>query len=315
VPFARDWVFAAALFGCVWSWVHLGPAWADAWQRFAHSAWSNAGASIASVGASAFELLWRASLWMLAPCVLSWLVIGAQRVGALRLWGAQPKASQPPAHAGASQFATTLLAYARCAVLASVLVWQLRTSLPGLRAAWQLDVSALLPALGRVLEAMVLRAASGLLLLGGVDWTVQGWLRLRRLRMTRRQVLDEQRELVGDPRLMAERSARARNAAALGGEAQLTAAALLVTSERRVIALEYVSGRDLAPSVLLKAEAASAFKLLSQAYALALPLATDAWLTDELYALPVQQAIPEHLHARVATHLAAVQPVRIGSAL
>jgi flagellar biosynthetic protein FlhB len=312
VPFTRDWVFAAALFGSLWSWAQLGPTWVAAWQRLVQSMWSDTSASSAT--GSAFALLRQAALLSLAPCALSWLAIGLQRAGAWRVWGAQRRAANNvPAQTSSSRLVTTLLAYARLSVLSVALAWPLRTSLSGLRAAWQLDVSALLPALGRVLEALVQRAAWWLVLLGVVDLVVQQGLRLRRLRMTHQQVREEQRELVGDPRLLAERSARARSAAAVSGEPQLAAAALVLTNARRVIALQYVAGRDHAPSVLLKAEAAGALALLSQAYALELPLASDAWLTDELYVLPMQQAIPERLHARVARYLAAAQPARIGT--
>ena len=165
----------------------------------------------------------------------------------------------------------------------------------------------------RALSGLLLRAFWTLLLLGAFDLLAQQWVRLRRLRMTRREVQDEQRELSGDPLVMAERRARALAAPTelltpqlyAAKLAQLSAAALVLTGEGRAVALHYVPERMSVPVLWLKAEGAQAVELVARAYAVGVPLASDNLLADDLFRLEPMQPIPASVHARVAQLMAA----------
>jgi flagellar biosynthesis protein FlhB len=136
-----------------------------------------------------------------------------------------------------------------------------------------------------------------LLALGALELVLQQLERLRRLRMTRREVVEEQREQESNPRLHSERRARA---AAVSGNTSLAGASIVLTGQGRVLALRYRPEHDAAPVLWCKAEGAHAVRLLAEAYALGLPLASDAVLTGDLYRLAPGQAIPAAAHSRIA---------------
>jgi len=207
-------------------------------------------------------------------------------------------------------------------VMALALGTLLSDSLPGLIAAHERSAHELWTLSLRVLRGLALRAFWALLLLGAFDLLAQQWVRMRRLRMTRREVLDEQRELSGDPAVMAERRARALSEPAelltpqlyAAKLAQLSAASLVLTGEARALALQYAPERMPAPVLWLKAEGAQAVELLARAYALGVPLASDSLLADDLYRLELMQPIPASFHPRVAQLMAAGAGARRGSA-
>jgi type III secretory pathway component EscU len=181
-------------------------------------------------------------------------------------------------------------------------------SAAGLLTAYQRDARELMPLLLHAARTLSLRAALALIVLGLADLGVQQLLRLRRLRMTRRQLLDEQREAAGDPQQRNERRARSSSAfdpqlkAAL--QAQLSTASLVLTGAGRVVAVRAPKEQGAAQLLWLRAEGVNALELVASAYAQGLPIATDDALTAELFRLPVQQAIPDSASARVAELLA-----------
>jgi flagellar biosynthesis protein FlhB len=233
------------------------------------------------------------------------IVAVAQRGISSRLSGSSGSAPRTE-RAGSrksSHVVTTLVGYVRVALLACALVAELRTSLPGLLVAWQRSPAELVVLAAQVARALFLRAAVVLVALGALDLTVQQLLRLRRLRMTRRQVLEEQRELAGDPLWSGERRRQARSLAV--SSTPLSAATIVVTGAACAAALRYVAGRDQVPVLWLKGEGLAAIELVRGAYALGLPLVSEPVVASALCRLEPWQAIPEALHASVAALLLA----------
>jgi flagellar biosynthetic protein FlhB len=142
-------------------------------------------------------------------------------------------------------------------------------------------------------------------LLGAAELAVQYIARMQRLRMTRRQVQEEQRELAADPRLLSERRSRAAQAPQLAAAdlSQLKAAALVITGAGCVVAVEYTPEHGV-PRVWLSAQGTLALELLSRAYNLDLPILSDELLASALAPLPLRAAVPAEFHKRVALHLA-----------
>lgn len=266
---------------------------------------------------TALDQLYGLSTWLMlvlaAPTCAALVMMAAQRAPTLR-WGAGGGAAQRERVATGRRAlprpVQALLATLKLVTLCIGLGAVLYESWPGLLAAYERSAPELLSIATRVLRALLLRAGLLLVLLGAIELLVQQVDRLQRLRMTRRQLQQEQRELAGDPRLLAERSARRQDRS---GEisrlppqlrtqaiSQLSAAAVLITGADRVVALRYDRQRDAAPWLWLSAEGAHAVELLQRAYALQLSIATDASLVAELSRLSPPSPLPSSLHARVA---------------
>jgi type III secretory pathway component EscU len=243
-------------------------------------------------------------LALLAGAAAALAAIVAQRAPTLRWFADSSERAGRGPHNPARSVRVTVL---KLGVLLVGLGAKVADSWPGLLSAYQLDAAALLEASARLIEALLFRAAAVLLALGAIELGVQQLARLRRLRMTRAEVKEEQRELLGDPQMLAERRARAARsmerlspqlrAAAIS---QLSAAALLLTGDNRVVALRYAPGQDEVPIVWLKADGAHAIELVQRAYSLDLELATEPQLVDELSRLALLAPIPTAWHERVA---------------
>jgi flagellar biosynthesis protein FlhB len=257
-------------------------------------------------------------LW-LAPAVAALCAVVAQRAPTLR-WFSEvtDRGGERRGRPARSRLTATLFTALKLLVLAVGLGAKLYDSWPGLLSAYELDAAELLAACARVGVALFWRAALLLLALGVLELGAQQLARLRRLRMTRAQVQQEQRELFGDPHMLAER--RARSSGGAGGAmtmerlapqlraaalAQLSAASLLLTGAGRVVALRYVPAQDSVPIVWLKAEGTHAVELLQRAYHLDIPLATDNPMVAELFQHELLTPIPMACYSRVAQLLAA----------
>jgi flagellar biosynthesis protein FlhB len=305
-PFTSDWTFAALLLGSAASSTYAVPLFVRAWSDWArglfagHATWQ---ASLVN------ELFWPVSLLMLVPYLSVVAVTIVQRGATWRLWQNDPaRGNEPPGAGGRSPLLAAGGRLLKLVVLAAVLAPELVRSFPGIVDGFARDAPELLPLLVRFLRVLCLRAGLTLVVLGALDLIVQQLARLARLRMSRREWLDEQRDEVGDPRWRGERRSRAAvlaNERGMPDAAQLEAASLVVTGAARAVALRYRPGHDEVPVVWLKADGQAAVALVGRAYSLGLPLETDPWLAGELYRVELMQPIPEPTHARVAALLVA----------
>jgi flagellar biosynthetic protein FlhB len=318
VPFTGEWPFAAALLAMLVALGTWGVTLFAVWKDLAHDAFSLELSLTQSI-ARLRELGALLAVLLAMPLLAAFALVVLQRAPSLRMFNsdADPRAPRRrPAPYGRVQQATVTVL--KWLVMALVLGSLLSDSLPGLIAAYERSADALWTLSLRVLRGLLLRAFWALLLLGAFDLLAQQWVRMRRLRMTRREVLDEQRELSGDPTVMAERRARALSEPAqlltpqlyAAKLAQLSAASLVLTGEGRALALQYAPERMLAPVLWLKAEGSQAVELLARAYAVGVPLASDGLLADDLYRLELMQPIPAAFHARVAQLMAGSQRVK-----
>ncbi len=136
------------------------------------------------------------------------------------------------------------------------------------------------------------------LAIAAVDVVVTRMLWLRRLRMTKEEVLRERRESHGDPQIKAARDRAFEQL--LAGIANIDEATLVVTDGRRAAcALRFVEGTDAAPVVI-----AIGADLEPKARARGIPIEIDRELSRELIALDVARTIPERLFDPIAELLA-----------
>jgi flagellar biosynthetic protein FlhB len=185
-----------------------------------------------------------------------------------------------------------------------------------------LAILAVVAAIGRGLAPGVLtqfpaapaRIGAGLLgllaaLLAGVlavqavvaaaDLALVRWRFLRRLRMNRQELREEQKETEGDPHIKARikqlRMARARRRML----AQVAKATVVITNPTHyAVALAYDRARHAAPRVLAKGVDSMAARIREAARKHNVPLVANPPLARALHALPLEAEIPpEHFRA------------------
>ena len=152
---------------------------------------------------------------------------------------------------------------------------------------------------------LVLYVASAAALLGLADLLYRRAQHARKLRMSRRELTDEQHEQSGRPE---HRQARRR----LWGEAEAHGATfalrdaqvLLFDAAERVLALCYDPARDRAPRVALKAQGELALRLRAQAEREALALRFAPGLVAALFVLEPTEEVPREHHAALAELMA-----------
>ena len=308
LPYASELPIALALLALAVVGAQPVAAFVAAFQSFARASWAGR-LSLEQASAALTSLLQPLLLLLAIPMLATLACIVAQRAPTLQSrpdsGSAREHERGRPGHGRATRAWLTAL---KVLVLGASLFALVDGSLMGWLDTTGRSADELLATGGRVLPAVLVRAAWVCVLLAALELTVQYIARMRRLRMTRQQVQDEYRELAGDPRLLAERRSRAYASdlpAHLSPQllaadlAQLSAAALLITGTSCAVALSY-SREQGVPRVWLGAEGNHALELLSRAYNLGLPIAHDELLAAALFRTPPRAAIPREWHGRVA---------------
>ena len=237
----------------------------------------------------AVGLLQTGALWTTAP-----LRLDLGRLSPLpalrRLWGRQ----------GLVRVGAGLLEIAIVAGVAVLTLRPLLARLVRLAGAPAANALATLGAMARLLGGRVVVAALAMAVVHEV------WSRgrhARALRMTRREVSQERRELEGDPVHRAERRRLHGELGAPAAIADVGRADLVITSGGDVpvaVALSYDGAGDRAPVVVARGERVLAAHLLAAAQAARVPIVSDAALAHALRALAEGDEIPAASYDRVA---------------
>jgi flagellar biosynthetic protein FlhB len=223
-----------------------------------------------------------------------------QRGAAVRLGGGDGASfgAGPPTE----RFAPAGYSLAKWAVLAAVLLWPWSDALRGMLASWQRAPHELTALTGGLLRALLERAVLALALIGTIDLLVQHASFRRRLRMSRRELQDEQRESEGDPHARDERRRRAHELRFRATLLELGEVDLIVCDEDRTLGMK-VRGSDAV--VWIKADGELGRRMRREAERRSLPVAFDSSLTDALYAFEPNESLPSPLKHRVREHLTA----------
>jgi flagellar biosynthetic protein FlhB len=290
--FTLDWV-SSALLGFAYLFVVHGapPLWAALSTLMRRSLAGDPGLSTRGLQD---WLAWAGplALWLAALPFIACVVVLLQRGFALRALNLGDDRGAGPAQRVAGAFGLTALqrgaaALLKLALLAWVLWLGLRDSLPGVLDAGSRTPTQLIELFGRVAADSCMRAA------------------------LMRERSDEQREYNGDPRLHAERRARAGGRFADAALAELEDASVVIAAARAAVALRYRPERDAAPILWLKAQDALAERMIARAQALGLPIEVDASLVADLYRLEPSESIPQASHARIACLLVQSAPSKL----
>jgi flagellar biosynthesis protein FlhB len=204
-----------------------------------------------------------------------------------------------------------LKALVKLVVIAGVVLALARSLVPKLVGPGTQPLAISVATLGSGLHALVWTAAATGLVLALADYVYQRRSVMKRLRMTPREVKDEQRQTEGDP--MVKSAIRARQIAMSRNRmlaAVATADVVLVNPTHYAVALRYEAGRG-APRVVAKGTDALAAKIRERAREHGVAVVEDKALTRLLYRVcDVEDEIPAELYLAVARILAFVMSLR-----
>ena len=159
-----------------------------------------------------------------------------------------------------------------------------------------------------------LRVGLAFFVLAALDYGYQRWEWERSLRMTRKEIEEEQKETEGNPHVKARIRALQRSAARRRMMTEIKTADVVVTNPIHVaIALKYDRGKMNAPVVVARGLRKLAEKIKEEARKHNVPIVEDPPLARLLYkTAPLGKAIPSDLYRAVAQVLAYVWRLKRG---
>ncbi|MEM8905733.1 MAG: EscU/YscU/HrcU family type III secretion system export apparatus switch protein, partial [Actinomycetota bacterium] len=158
-----------------------------------------------------------------------------------------------------------------------------------------------------MVTTILIRATVLAIIIAVADYAWNRYRTEKQMKMTKQEVRDESKQMVGDQSIRARRQAKARELnrnrviSAVG-----TADVVIVNPVRFAVALVYVDGEQ-APKVVAKGAGAMARKIRNEAYRHGVPVRQDPPLARALFRrCQAGQYVPAALYEAVAAVLAAV---------
>ncbi len=155
---------------------------------------------------------------------------------------------------------------------------------------------------------VALKVCAFLLILAIMDYIYQRWQLRKNLRMTKKEVKDEFKQVEGNPLIKNKIRQRQREIAQRRMMQEVPKADVIITNPTHLaIALKYEPGRMAAPTVIAKGEGYIAQKIREIAQANGVVLVENKPLAHAIYkTVKIGEAIPEKLYQAVAEVLAFV---------
>jgi len=159
---------------------------------------------------------------------------------------------------------------------------------------------------GVLFQIIFFSVSLGLFVIAGIDVPVQLMQRDKRLRMTKQEVKEENKELEGSPEAKAAQRTRQQQILSQSARKALDEATVMLTNPTHFsIVLRYRPGVDLAPLVLARGRGEVARAMRELADEKSVPMLQYPELTRAIYyTTPVGGRIDERLYLAVATILA-----------
>jgi flagellar biosynthetic protein FlhB len=241
---------------------------------------------------------------LVAPMLLGgWLLSGKSLL---------PKFSKLNPVAGlARMFSTEALAELVKTMVKSVLIggiawWVLSGKLPAIMGLMNEPLHAALPHTLRLVAFSCALIIASLLLVAGIDVPYQLWSHARKLRMSREDLRQEQKESDGDPQVKAQIRRQQQQMAKRRMMADVPKADIIVTNPTHyAVALKYADGDMRAPRVIAKGADLVALRIRALAQEHNIPVLEAPPLTRALFRhTQLGEEIPVTLYAAVAEVLA-----------
>ena len=199
-------------------------------------------------------------------------------------------------------------ALTKVGVLGVVAYWLLKSRMPDLLGSGRGDPRATYAAIGHSFSTAFLIMASALVAIAGMDIPMQLIQRARRLRMSKQDIKDEQKQTEGNPESKGAQKSKRREMMSKSARKAIKEATVILTNPTHfAVALRYRPGFDSAPIVLAKGRDETARAIRELADADAVPILSYPQLTRAIYYTSrAGQLVREDLYIAVATILAFV---------
>lgn len=301
--------------------VHFGSAMRDGLQFERSSAFDASHMMVHAEGAvlHALQALLPLLVMMLVAALLAPMLLGGWLLSAKSL---APNFSKLNPVAGIGRmFSTETLAELVKTIVKSVLVggvawWVIAGNISALMALLNEPIHAALPHALKLVAASCALIVGSLLLVVALDVPYQLWSHAHKLRMSREDLRQEQKENDGDPQVKAQIRRQQQQMAKRRMMAEVPKADIIVTNPTHfAVALKYRDQEMRAPRVIAKGADLLALRIRALAEEHKIPVLEAPPLTRALYRhTELGQEIPLALYAAVAEVLAwAYQLRRLGS--
>lgn len=289
---------------------------------FMHSTLSNLNGMIFSDIASARALLFmtfQKALYILLPFMLAVLVAGVvgnvMQIGILfSTETITPKLSKLNPIEGARRLVSgkTLVelpkSILKLVVVGSIAYLMVVKNLARMPDLMQLSVTEILQEFGWIAFQIAFFVCIALIILAAADYIFQRWQHEKELRMTKQEVKDEQKQMMGDPLIKAKIKSAQREMARRRMMAAVPEADVVITNPTRLaVALKFDAQEMDAPKVVAKGAGEIAKKIREIAREYDIPLVEEKPLARALFkSVEIGQYIPLELYRAVAEVLAYV---------
>lgn len=199
------------------------------------------------------------------------------------------------------ELAKTLIKMVIAAVVVGLALWEVRDDV--------VRLTTRPPEFAIALVSMLflkigLQIGIAFLLIGGADFFLQKFLHRKDLKMSKKEVRDEYKEMEGDPYIKAKRRQIHREIISQGMAAAVKKSNVVVANPTHVaVALSYDKSEMDAPVIVAKGADLMAAKIRELATDAGVPIMRDIPLARALYEFEVDDEIPEELYESVAVVL------------
>ena len=201
----------------------------------------------------------------------------------------------------------TLKALLKLAVVGPLVYLAIRRALPEIVVLHTLPLPVILERASGWLLALLVQMLGALVALAALDFSFQKWKHNKDLKMSKKEVEDEQKENEGDPHLKSKQRERAQAMADRPrmDHAVMKSDVVVTNPTHYAIALRYNPGEAAAPQVLIKGVRKRALRIKEMAAQQGVPQVENRPLAHALYdSVPEGDEIPEDLYPAVAAVLA-----------
>ena len=189
------------------------------------------------------------------------------------------------------------------AVIAGVCAWiVLQPHLARFGGYGALEVAAILPVSMDLLRSLAVAVLTAMAVLAAADWLWSRHRWIQRLKMTREEVKQDNKDSDGDPHMKArQKGIRNQRARQRMMQSVPKATVVVMNPTHYAVALRYEQGRDAAPICVAKGVDSLALRIRATAEAAGVPVVEDPPLARLLHAaLDVDETIPREHYAAVA---------------
>ncbi len=199
----------------------------------------------------------------------------------------------------------------KVAILGMILYLMLKKEVFSLPLLVDMDVTNVMHFSFDQIKRLVMISALVLTVFAAVDFAYQRWQYSRNLRMTKQEIKEEYKEVEGSPMVKARLRSIQREMARRRMMQEVPRADVVITNPTHyAVALKYESGKMGAPRVIAKGANLIAAKIKEIAKDNRIPVFEDKPLARALYAIDVNQEIPEAFYKAVAAILATVYKMK-----